>query len=152
MNAPIRTVVVALVMGLLTLGVFGLRLACFSGEFPESHDSEKFQRLKQATDRRMEARQQAVREYIAQRCTLAETMRRFQELDHEWPDYITPNRKWWPSDDERYYRILLACVEGILKGQSEELAATLRRLEKDRRQLQVGRRTPSTAEIGKDEK
>ncbi|HEY7423474.1 MAG TPA: hypothetical protein VH682_04460 [Gemmataceae bacterium] len=152
MNALLRTVVVVLVVGLLTLGVFGLRLACFPGEFPESQDNEKFQRLKQATERRMEARQQAVQEYIAGRCTLAETMRRFQELDHEWPDFVTSNRKWWPSDEERHYRVLLSGVEGILQGQPEELAATLRRLEEDRQQLQAGRRTPSTAEIGSDEK
>jgi len=152
MNALLRTVVVVLVVGLLTLGVFGLRLAYFPGQFPESHDNEQFQRLRQATDRRMEARQQAVQEYIARRCTLEETMRRFQELDHEWPDYVTPNRKWWPPDEERHHRILIAGVEGILQGQPEELAATLHRLEKDRQQLQAGRRTPSTAEIGNDEK
>jgi hypothetical protein len=152
MNALLRTIVVALVVGLLTLGVFGLRLTCFSGELPESRHSEEFQRLKQATDRRMEARQQAVQEYIAQRCILAETMRRFRELDREWPDYVAPNRKWWPSDGERHYRILIACFEGILEGQAEESAATFRRLEKDRQQLQAGRRTPSTAEIGNDEK
>jgi hypothetical protein len=137
MNALLRTVVVALIVGLLTLGVFGLRLACFSWEFPESHDNEELQRLKQATDRRIEARQRAAQEYVARRCTLAETMRRFQELDHEWPDYVTPNRKWWPSDEERHYRILLSYIEGILQGQPEELAATLRRLETDHQQLQA---------------
>ena len=152
MNAPLRTIVVALVVGLLTLGVFGLRLLCFSWEFPESHHNEKFLRLKQATDRRMEARQRAAQEYVAQRCTLAETMRRFQELDHEWPDYVTPNRGSWPSDEKRHYRVLLTCVEGILQGQPEEWAAVLGRLEKDYQQLQAGGRTPSTAEVGKDEK
>jgi len=147
MNAQFRTAVVAFVVGLLTLGVFGLRLAWSPSDLQrESRRVEELQRLRRAMDRRTEARQQAAQEWIAQRCTLAETMQRFQELDGEWPDYITLRRKWWPSDDERHYRVLLAHVGGALEGRPEELAGVLRRLEKDYQQLQASRRMPSFSE------
>jgi hypothetical protein len=48
-------------------------------------------------------------------------------------------------DEERHYRVIGTYAEGILKGQPEELAAVLQRLEKEYQQLQAGRQTPSTA-------
>jgi septal ring factor EnvC (AmiA/AmiB activator) len=139
MNALLRTAVVALAVGLLTLGVFGLRFAWSPSDIlREIRRGEEIQGLRRITDRRTEARQKAVQEYIAQRRTLAETMQRFQESDHEWPYYDAVLWKC-SSDDEKHYRQLIGHVEGALEGRPEELAAVLRRLEKDYQQLQASR-------------
>jgi hypothetical protein len=138
MNAPIRTAVVA---GLLTLGVFTLRFACSPADSQETRRGEELQKLQRATLRREQARRQAVQEWMAQRRSLAETMQRFQELDHDWPDYSEARlrEKLPESDVERHYRLILSYARAELQGRSEELATVLRRLENEYQQLQAGR-------------
>lgn len=150
MNAPIRTALVATIVGLLAVCVFGLRFGCSPSAFQkEIRRGENLERLKQATFRRVEARRQAVQEWIAQRYSLAETMQRFQEWEREWPDYSAIVRKTQTeSDEKRYYRIIGSHVEAVLQGRPEELASALCRLEKDYQQLQAGGQTPSTASSG----
>jgi hypothetical protein len=73
-------------------------------------------------------------------------MQRFQELDQEWPAYITKLRNTMSeSDEQRHYWVIFAYVEAALQERPEELAAARSRLEKDYRQLQDGRQTPSSA-------
>jgi hypothetical protein len=153
MNALLRTTAVALVVALLTLGVFGPRFACSPGDYQtllqEIRRHEELQELEQTTSRREEAIRQATHDYIAQRCTLAETMQRVRELerevDQEWP-YLSSARKMSPlSDEERHYGVIISYVQTILYGRSGELATVLRRLEKDYQQLQTGRQAPSPA-------
>jgi hypothetical protein len=151
MNNLMRTAVCALVLGLLTLGVFTLRFAYSPGDWQEiNRRSEEIQRLEQAALRREEAMRQAARSYIAQRCTLAQTMQRWQELEQEfsqeWPVFRDILRRPHPmSDEERYYGLIMDNVEAVLRGQPEKLATVLRRLEKDYEQFQAGRAVPSTA-------
>jgi Flp pilus assembly protein TadB len=141
MNALIRTTVVALVVGLLTLSVFALRMLYPPNEAQEDRRGEELQRLQRATLHRQEARRQAVQEWIARHRSLAETMERFQELDHDWPDYSEARlrEKLPESDVERHYRLILSYMRAELQGRSEELAAVLRRLENEYQQLQAGR-------------
>jgi hypothetical protein len=152
MNAPIRTAVVALVVGLLTLGVFGLRFACSPGDYErflqESRRQEELRDLKQAISRREEAIRQATHDYIAERCTLAESIQRLRQLEQEWlpsADHNLVRETSGMSDEKRHYELIMNYVRSILRGRSEELATVVRRLEKDYQRLQAGRQTPSTA-------
>ena len=150
MNHLMHTAVCALVVGLLTLGCFTLRYAFSPGDVQELiRRSEQNQRLEQASLRRQEGKRRAAQAYIAQRCTLAQTMQRWQESEQgfgqEWPvfrDILQQPLPW--SDEERYYGSILAYVEVILRGQPEKLAAVLRRLEKEFQHLRADRKKPST--------
>jgi hypothetical protein len=145
MNALIRTSVVALMVAVLNVAVVAVRFGYSPSDSQESRRREELQRLEEATFGRLEARQAAVQQYIAQRYTLTDLMQQFQELDHEWPDFSAWHDKIWESEAERLYQHILAFVEVVLRGQAEELALVLRRLEKDYRQLQAGRPSPSPA-------
>jgi hypothetical protein len=92
MNNRMQTAVCALVLGLLTVGFLTLRFAYSQGDFQEMiRRSEELQRLERVMLRREQAMRQATQAYIAQRCTLAETMERWRELEQElgqgWPPY-----------------------------------------------------------------
>ena len=65
MTALIRPAVLVIFVGLLSLGVLALRLAYSPNDDPESRLSQEVQRLRDATSCREEARQEAVREYLA---------------------------------------------------------------------------------------
>jgi hypothetical protein len=142
--------VCALVLGLLTLGCFTLRFAGSPGDFSEMlHRSEEIERLQQATLRREQAMRQAAQAYIAQRCTLAQTMQRWrqleQELGQEWPLYQDILRRHLTpiADEERHYEGIVAIVDAILRGHPEELVTVLRRLETEYQQLRAYRNRPS---------
>ena len=157
MNALIRPAfVVAVVLPLTVLGCFGLRFACnpeaLRSLLREVRYREELQQAQQATLRRVESKEQVVRDVIAQRCSLKEALTRFQELDAEfdrdWPDAFSKQseiRAWrWASEVERHYQYILARVEDHLRDRPEETAAVLRRLEKDYQQLQAAKQTPFT--------
>jgi hypothetical protein len=143
MNAPIRTALVALVVCVMTVGVFAIRQVVSPVDSRESQRGEELRRLEQITALRIEARRQAVRELIAQRCTLSETLHRFEELDEEWPNYSAGIRKSLPvSDDDRHYEVLLAYVRAILRERPEQLRSVLNRLQEDYRKLRDGQELP----------
>ena len=154
MNALIRlAVVVAVVLPLTVLGCFGLRFACNPEELRsllrEARHAEELQQAQQASLRRLEAREQLVREVIAQRCSLKEAVARLQELDGEL-DRKQPDLS--PKPAERLYRYITLRVKEIyLPAWPEEAAAILRRLEKDYQQLQTSTQTPSTAPMARTE-
>jgi hypothetical protein len=147
MNAMLRPVLVGSVLGLLAVSLVGLRFACSRVDFQEVCRSEDLEQRQRATARRLEAMQQVVQELIAQRRTLAEAIARFQEVDHEWPEYTAKlqkrfGREW--SGEEKAYRFILSTVQDLLRDRPEEAAAVIGRLEKEYQQLQAGKRTPST--------
>jgi hypothetical protein len=150
MNALMRPAIDVLVVVPLAVCVFGLRFACNSSDVKsllrEIRSKEEQQKLHQATLDRVQDRQEVVRELIAQRCSLKEALARFQELDHEWPDYVTDTPKrdgGILSDEERNYQYILAIAKDLLKNRREEAAVVLRRLEKEYQQLRAGRKMPS---------
>ncbi len=148
MNAIIRTPVIALVMGMLTFGIFCFHRTCALLDPSEIHiRAEGLRQLGQATSARIEARRQAAQEWISQRSTLAETMRRYKELERQWPDYITPQQQYLPADEERNYGLILLYVKLILEKRPKELAAALRRLEKDYQQFQADRQISSPSAL-----
>ncbi len=106
MNPLLRTSVVALVVVLLALGVFGFRLACSPSDYrefvQESRRKENLRELERANLRRRQLHRQAVQEWIVQRCALEETMQRLQEGDREleqkWHAYYTIKQKGWASE------------------------------------------------------
>jgi hypothetical protein len=150
MNHLMHTAVCALVLGLLTLGCFTLRYAYSPGDFQEIiRRTEENERLEQAMLRRQQAARQAAQAYIAQRCTLAQTMQRWQQLEQqlgqEWPVYRDILWQQLPPmpDEERHYGGIRVHVEVILRGQPAESAAVLRRLEREYQQLRADRKMPS---------
>ena len=89
MNALIRlAVVVTIVLPLTLLGCFGLRFACnpeaLRSLLREAQQREELQQAQQVTLRRVESKEQVVRDVIAQQCSLREALARFQELDTEF--------------------------------------------------------------------
>jgi hypothetical protein len=130
-----RTVILAAVTGLLAVTVLRLDFSCSSVNFwAIGQQREELGQLERATFHRTETRRQLVKEWMARRCTLAELWTQFQGLDHDWPDYSAWAGKEW-TEMGRKYEQTLNIVEFVLKGQSEELAATVGRLEKEYRQL-----------------
>src|SRR5262245_55697009 len=165
MNALLRlAVVVTVMLPLAVLGCFGLRIACNPEALRillrEARLREELQQGQQATLRRVESKEQVVRDVIAQRCSLKEALARFQELDREfdreWPDSCSKQseiRAWrWPSEVERQYRNIIATVNDLRRDRPEEAATVLRRLEKDYQQLQTSTQTLSTAPMERTER
>jgi hypothetical protein len=135
MHAHMRTVILAAVTGLLVLTVLGLDFSCSSVNFwAIGQQREELRQLERVTYQRAETRRQLVKEWMARRCTLAELWTQFQELDHDWPDYSAWATKELTERDRKYEQTL-NIVEFVLKGQTEELAAAVGRLEKEYRQL-----------------
>lgn len=139
MQTLLRTAAIALVVAApLTLWVLGLRFVSIPRGFREAaRREEEVERLEQALKRREEARYQAVQELLSQRCTLQETLRRFQTSNQEWPNIIAMARVALSeeSDEEIAYRLLRRYLEDALAKRPEESAAVLRRLENDYQQF-----------------
>jgi hypothetical protein len=128
-------------------GVFAVSLKTFA--YPRfngeaARREAEVEHLEQALKRREEARRQAVQELLSQRCTLKETLLRFQALNQEWPDIIVMARVAGAeeSDEEIAYRLILQYVQIALSERSEESAAALRRVENDYQQLHTGSPRP----------
>ena len=163
MNALIRpAVVVAVVLPLAVLCCFGFRFACHPVGWllHEASLREAWQQLHQAALRRVESKEQVVRDVIAQRCSLSEALARLQESDAEYdrerpasfPKLSEIRAREWPSEVERHYQYIIAGVKSLLRGRPEEAAAVLRRLEKDYQQLQTNTQRPSTAPMERPER
>jgi hypothetical protein len=101
--------------------------------------------MRQATLARLEARDQVVRDLIAQRYTLAEAIEQFLELDRQWPDLISKVQHG-RSDEERIYEHIRFMVENMLHDHPEQASIVLGRLEQEYKKLRTERRTPSAAE------
>jgi hypothetical protein len=136
---------VVFVFALLAFGLLPMRYTgVFSDVLKAGRDhGELLQRL-ESNWRYRENQYQAVQEWIDQRCTLEETIQRFQEMDREYaqvrpcfPSTVYPRLP--QSDEERYYLCILGRVESILNGQgrAKELAVARRRLEQEYQQLQA---------------
>jgi hypothetical protein len=156
MNALIRlAVVVTVVLPLAVLCCFGFRFACHPVGWllHEASLGEVLEKTHQAALRRVESKEQVVRDVIALRCSLKEALARLQESDREFdrecPDSFAKlseiHAGKWPSEVERHYQYIIAGVEDLLRGRPEEAAAVLRRLDKYYHQLQTNTQTPSTA-------
>jgi hypothetical protein len=148
MNAVLRQAIVVLVVVLLAVCVFGLRSGYNSTHLRqiirEAYLNEELEQSRGTIFRRIDAREETVRELIAQRCRLRQALARFQELDGEWPEHFAGlswrhGRTW--SDEEKNYQYIVALVKSLLEDQPEEAAAILRRLEKDYQQLGAGRKS-----------
>jgi hypothetical protein len=93
MNAVLRPAIVVVVMFPLAVCLFCLRSCLDSMDFrpimQEVRRTEEMQHVQQATLRHEDGMRQVAQAYIAQRCTLAQAMRRWQELEQElgqeWP-------------------------------------------------------------------
>jgi hypothetical protein len=130
----------------LAVCLFGLRFAFNSTDLRqiirEAYRNEELEQSRGTISRRIDAREETVRELIAQRCSLSQALARFQELDGEWPGHFaelsrTHGRTW--SYAEKNYQYIVALVKSLLKDQPKEAAAVLRRVEKDYQQLGAGR-------------
>jgi hypothetical protein len=91
------------------------------------------------------AKQEVVRDLIAQQRTLKDATAQFILLSREWFDK-NKNVKPFPtleSEEERAYQEIVTLVTHVLRGQPEEEAAVLSRLEKEQENLRVGRKCPS---------
>jgi hypothetical protein len=91
------------------------------------------------------AKQEVVRDLIAQRRTLKGATAQFILLSREWFDK-NKNVKPFPtqdSEEERAYQEIVTLVPYVLRGQPEEEAAVLSRLEKEQENLRVGRKCPT---------
>ena len=148
MNPLIRTATIAIVVSVLAVCVVSLRFACTPADLSAIRSAirrnEELEHLREATFRRLEARRRVVREVIDRRCTLAEALERFEELDQEWPDYREVDSRLRALGSREWsYRRILVIVEEILHDRPEEASAVLRRLEKEYQHQRVGEPLPS---------
>jgi len=149
MNAVLRPAIVVLVVAPLAIYVLGLRFACNSTDLRKilqaARLNEELEQSRRATFHRIDAREETVRQLIAQRCSLSQALARFRELDGEYPDHIlelSRKRGGNGSDTERNYQYVLALAKSLLENQHEENAVVSRRLERDYQQLRANRQTP----------
>jgi hypothetical protein len=159
MNLLIRLALVVLLVVPLGLCVFGLRFACDSADLRtlawEIRRREELLQWRRETLRRIEVREEVVRELIAQQCSLKEALTRFQELDRERSDYIAKLSKTYGRDlthVEEHYQYIIAIANDLLEDRAEEAAAVYRRLEKEYLQLRAGRHVPSAAPTQRTER
>jgi hypothetical protein len=165
MNALIRlAVVVTVLLPLAVLCCFGFRFACDPEELRSLlrvvRHREECQQAQQALLRRVESKEQVVRDVIAQQCSLSEALARLQELDREFDRECSASipklaeiHAWkWPSEVEGHYRYIIAMVKSRLDDRPEEAAVVLRRLEKEYQQLQTNTQTHSTAPMERPER
>jgi hypothetical protein len=145
MNAMMRLVSVGGFMGLLAVGVFCLRFACTPADFREDVRSAELTEMRLTSDDRLEARDQVVRELIAQRYTLAEAIEQFLELDRQWPELVT-KVQYGRSHDERIYEHIRLQVKDVLHDHPEQASRVLRRLEQEYEKHRSARQTPSAAQ------
>jgi hypothetical protein len=145
MNAMMRPVIIGCFMGLLALCVFGLRFSCTAPDFQEQIRSAKLAEMRRANLDRLEARDQVVRALIAQRCTVAEAIEQFLELDRQWPDVISKVLAY-QSQEERVYQNIRLRVKEMLHDHPEQASIVLRRLEQEYEKLRADGQTRSAAE------
>ena len=145
MDSPMRALLIVGVVSVLALYILGLSFVCSLADVPIDHSSEELEQLREASCRRVEERQQAVRQLIDGRCTLAEVLNQFLELDGRWPDYRekTPEVPNEGQREERSYRYVRAEVEEMLRDRPEEAAVVLRRLKHEYQQWRAGDPVPS---------
>ncbi len=98
-----------------------------------------------ATFARLEARDQVVRALIAQRCTLAQAIERYLELDRQWPD-ITSKVLASQSQEERLYKNIRLRVKDLLHDSPEQASILLRRLDQEYEKLRTQRPISPAAE------
>jgi hypothetical protein len=114
---------------------------------------EELEQLGGAAYHRIEAREETVRELIAQGCSLSQALARFKELDGEHPDDLMElSRERNGYDSERNYQYIVELVEDLLKDQPEKAALVLRRLEKEYQQLRADRNRPSAMPTKRSER
>jgi hypothetical protein len=104
--------------------------------------NEQLKQLHEASFRRLEAKWQIAKEVIAGRCSLAEALEQFRDLDLQWPDIRTGFTKpedLWMSEDEWDGRAVIEQVRQVLGDRPAEAAAVAGRLEKELQQLLVER-------------
>jgi hypothetical protein len=145
MNAMMRPVIVGCFIGLLAVGVFSLRFACTPMDFREDIRSSELAEMRRASEARIEAREQVVRNLIAQRYSLAEAIEHFLELDRQWPELLSKVQAD-QSPQERVYQHIHWRIEDALRDRPEQASIVLRRLEQEYAKLRTEEQTPSAAE------
>jgi hypothetical protein len=145
MNTMMRPLIGGCFLGLLAVGVFSLRFACTEPDFQEEIREAKLVGMRKETLIRLEARDQVVRDLIAQRCTLAEAIEQFLKLDRPWP-YPYPKVPAGQSPQEKSYEYIRFMVEAKLHDHPEQASIVLGRLEREYEKLRTDRRAPSAAE------
>jgi hypothetical protein len=143
MNTMMRPLIIGGFLGLLAVGIFSLRFACTAPDFQEEIRDAKLVEMRRETLIRLEARDQVVRDLIAQRCTLAEAIENFLKLDPPWP-YLVPKVPPGHSPQEKSYQYIRFIVEAQLQDHPEQASIVLRRLEQEFEKLRSERQTPST--------
>jgi hypothetical protein len=156
MNVLSRVAVAASGLGVVALSGMGLHLGCSAlnsrggrGD-TENALAQEVIRSKQLDDglrvvrSHQRAKQEVVRDLIAQRRTLPDAIAQFLLLSREWFDN-NKSVKPFPtqeSEEERAYQEIVTLVPYVLRGQPEEAAVVLSRLEKEQDKLQAGRKCP----------
>jgi hypothetical protein len=143
MSAAMRPVIFGCSIGLLGVGVFSLRFACTAPDFREDIRGAKLAEMWRDTSTRLDARDQVVRDLIAQRCTLAEAIEQFVELNPPWPDLL-PQVPSGQSPQEKSYQYIRFMVEDALQDHPEQASIVLHRLEREYEQFRAERQTPGT--------
>jgi hypothetical protein len=120
----------------------------------ETGRSAQIDRAREAFSRRVQAREQIAEDVIAQRRSLAEAMKLFQDLDQDWPQ-LGPgspvNQSLGLSEDEWYGRGVIRYVAWALFKHPDEAAAVVTRLENELQELLTDRtkRRPASAEASR---
>ena len=143
MSAMMRPLFVGCSLGLLGVGLFGLRFAYNLPDFREEFRSAKLAEMRRTTLDRLDARDQVVRDLIAQRYTLAEAIEHFLKLDQPCPDLVSKALAG-QSPQEKSYQYIRSMVEDVLQDHPEQASIVLRRLERDYEKLRSERQTRST--------
>jgi hypothetical protein len=170
MNTTNRAILVVALAVLLAACVGGLSLVYDPDDLRDlirsARRDEELEQLRRASARHIEAKEKAVKELIFQRCSLRETLVRWQELDREWLQEVERD---WPglvpgileghrwnrrdrSEVDFYYECITWRAKGLLLDRPEEAAAVLCRLEKEYQQLRTCQQTSSAISIGRDQK
>jgi hypothetical protein len=145
MSATMRMVMLGCFMGFLAVGAFSLRFACTPMDLQEDIRDAELAQMRRASEARLEARDQLVRDLIAQRYSLAKTLEQFLELDRQWPELISKVQAD-QSQQERVYQHIRWRVEDALRDRPEQASIVLRRLEQEYEKLRTERQIPSAAE------
>ena len=144
-----------LVLGAIALNPHGPLLSSFWGRSagrPSLAEiiaqSERLDRLQEASVRRRKAKEQIAKEVIARRRSLAEAMKQFRALDQEWPQFglgADKAKDQGISEDEWDGRGVIGTVRIVLEHRPEEAAAVAGRLEKELQELLTDRKKPRPA-------
>jgi hypothetical protein len=138
-----------LVLGTIAVGRNGPLLSSFRGRSARKiswaeliEDSERIDRLEEASFRRINTKMHIAEEVIARRQSLAEAMKQFHALDQEWPqfDLRSARRFQGISEDEWDGQRVLICVQFVLESRHDEGSAVLGHLEKELQELLADRK------------